>query len=161
MPMFTKVVTSSSVQPFSICSPGPFRALDRGERRSSKGKNWLEVKGRTLRKRLASLPRLRSGQLEKIKATLTSHMEFHRYPMDVQTLRLQIAGCKNKENALNLRQMPKHSYDDSQVKYEWSSVKLREKDMTEFYVDKESLRAESTIFITGTGTGMFLARHHI
>ena len=25
--------------------------------------------------------------------------------------------------------------------------------MTEFYVDKESLRAESTIFITGTGTG--------
>ena len=75
------------------------------------------------------------------------------------------------------------SYDDSQVKYEWSSVKLREKDMTEFYVDKESLKVESTMFITGTGTGnlhsndnqthfsfsflflfcegMFLPRHHI
>ncbi|XP_067026321.1 glycine receptor subunit alpha-3-like isoform X1 [Acropora muricata] len=74
---------------------------------------------------------------EWIKATLTTHMEFHRYPMDVQTLRMQIAG---------------YSYDDSQVKYEWSSVKLREKDMTEFYVDKESLKVESTMFITGTGT---------
>ncbi|XP_015758681.1 PREDICTED: glycine receptor subunit alpha-1-like [Acropora digitifera] len=66
-------------------------------------------------------------------------MEFHRYPMDVQTLRMQIAG---------------YSYDDSQVKYEWSSVKLKEKDMTEFYVDKESLRAESTMFITGTHTAV-------
>ena len=53
--------------------------------------------------------------------------------------------------------------------------------MTEFYVDKESLKVESTMFITGTGNlhsndnqthfsfsflflfceGMFLPRHHI
>ena len=51
--------------------------------------------------------------------------------------------------------------------------------MTEFYVDKESLKVESTMFITGTGNlhsndnhfsfsflfllceGMFLQRHHI
>ena len=30
----------------------------------------------------------------RIKATLTSHMDFQRYPMDVQTLRIQIAACK-------------------------------------------------------------------
>ena len=29
----------------------------------------------------------------RIKATLTSHMDFIKYPMDVQTLRLQIAAC--------------------------------------------------------------------
>ncbi|XP_068726599.1 gamma-aminobutyric acid receptor subunit gamma-1-like [Montipora capricornis] len=74
---------------------------------------------------------------EWIKATLTSHMDFHRYPMDVQTLILQIAG---------------YSYDDTQVKYGWSSVSLREKDMTEFYVDKENLFLKPTSFITGTHT---------
>lgn len=74
---------------------------------------------------------------EWIKATLTSHMDFHRYPMDVQTLILQIAG---------------YSYDDTQVKYEWSSVSLKEKDMTEFYVDKENIFLKPTSFITGAGT---------
>lgn len=32
----------------------------------------------------------------RIKATLTSHMDFRKYPMDVQTLRLQIGACKYK-----------------------------------------------------------------
>ena len=32
--------------------------------------------------------------------------------------------------------------------------------MTEFYVDKESLRAESTVFITGTGTGNLQSNDH-
>ncbi|XP_068677057.1 gamma-aminobutyric acid receptor subunit alpha-5-like [Montipora foliosa] len=74
---------------------------------------------------------------EWIKATLTSHMDFHRYPMDVQTLILQISG---------------YSYDDTQVKYGWSSVSLKEKDMTEFYVDKENLFLKPMSFITGTHT---------
>ena len=29
----------------------------------------------------------------RIKGTLSSHMEFHSYPMDVQTLRIQFAAC--------------------------------------------------------------------
>ena len=29
----------------------------------------------------------------RIKGTLSSHMEFYSYPMDVQTLRLQFAAC--------------------------------------------------------------------
>ncbi|XP_068727410.1 gamma-aminobutyric acid receptor subunit alpha-5-like [Montipora capricornis] len=74
---------------------------------------------------------------EWIKATLTSHMEFHRYPMDTQTLRLQIAA---------------YSYDDTQVRYEWSKLSLKERDMTEFYVHEQSLRLESSAFITGAHT---------
>ncbi|XP_078353528.1 gamma-aminobutyric acid receptor subunit gamma-1-like isoform X2 [Oculina patagonica] len=74
---------------------------------------------------------------EWIKATLTSHMDFKSYPMDVQTLRLQIAA---------------YSYDDSQVQYKWIKVSLREHDMTEFYVEKETHRLESTAYITGTHT---------
>ncbi|CAH3030728.1 unnamed protein product [Porites evermanni] len=74
---------------------------------------------------------------EWIKGTLSSHMEFHSYPMDVQTLRIQFAA---------------YSYDDNQVMYRWSKVSLTEKDMTEFYVVKEILRLEATSFITGTHT---------
>ena len=43
------------------------------------------------------------------------------------------------------------SYDDTQVKYGWSSVSLKEKDMAEFYVDKENLFLKQTSFITGQG----------
>ncbi|XP_066015169.1 gamma-aminobutyric acid receptor subunit rho-2 isoform X1 [Pocillopora verrucosa] len=74
---------------------------------------------------------------EWIKATLTSHMDFKSYPMDVQTLRVQFAA---------------YSYDDNQVLYEWIKVSLKEHDMTEFYVEKQILRLESTSFITGTHT---------
>ncbi|CAH3116662.1 unnamed protein product [Pocillopora meandrina] len=77
---------------------------------------------------------------EWIKATLTSHMDFKSYPMDVQTLRVQFAACMY-ENIF---------YDDSQVLYEWIKVSLKEHDMTEFYVEKQILRFESTSFITGS-----------
>lgn len=72
---------------------------------------------------------------EWIKATLTSHMDFSKYPMDVQTLKLQIAA---------------YSYDDRQVQYQWTKVHLREHDITEFYVEKPTLKMEATSFITGT-----------
>lgn len=42
------------------------------------------------------------------------------------------------------------SYDDSQVQYEWIKVSLKEHDMTEFYVEKQILRLESTLSITGS-----------
>ena len=42
------------------------------------------------------------------------------------------------------------SYDDSQIQYKWIKVSLREHDMTEFYVEKQIVRLESTSFITGT-----------
>lgn len=42
------------------------------------------------------------------------------------------------------------SYDDSQVQYEWIKVSLKEHDMTEFYVEKQILRLESTSSITGS-----------
>ena len=50
------------------------------------------------------------------------------------------------------------SYDDTQVKYEWTKVHLREHDMTEFYVEKQIHRLESTSFITGT-SGLFVNFH--
>ena len=52
------------------------------------------------------------------------------------------------------------SYDDTQVKYEWTNVHLREHDMTEFYVEKQFLRLEYTSFITGT-SGLFVNFHTI
>lgn len=64
-------------------------------------------------------------------------MDFKKYPMDVQTLRIQLAA---------------YSYDDSQVMYKWIKVSLKEHDMTEFYVEKQIIRLESTSFITGTHT---------
>ena len=48
------------------------------------------------------------------------------------------------------------SYDDSQVQYEWIKVSLKEHDMTEFYVEKQILRLESTSFITGSSGIYFL-----
>lgn len=48
------------------------------------------------------------------------------------------------------------SYDDSQVLYEWIKVSLKEHDMTEFYVEKQILRFESTSFITGSSGIYFL-----
>ena len=33
--------------------------------------------------------------------------------------------------------------------YEWSKLSLKERDMTEFYVHEQSLRLESSAFITG------------
>lgn len=42
------------------------------------------------------------------------------------------------------------SYDDRQVQYQWTKLFLREHDMTEFYVEKQTLRLEPTSFITGT-----------
>ena len=50
------------------------------------------------------------------------------------------------------------SYDDTQVKYEWTKVHLREHDMTEFYVEKQIVSLESTSFITGT-SGLFVNFH--
>lgn len=47
------------------------------------------------------------------------------------------------------------SYDDTQVQYKWIEAHLREHDMTEFYVEKQVLRLESTSFITGT-SGLFI-----
>lgn len=51
---------------------------------------------------------------------------------------------------------PLDSYDDSQVQYEWIEVSLKEHDMTEFYVEKQILRLESTSFITGSSGIYFL-----
>lgn len=48
------------------------------------------------------------------------------------------------------------SYDDNQVLYEWIKVSLKEHDMTEFYVEKQILRLESTSFITGSSGIYFL-----
>ena len=44
------------------------------------------------------------------------------------------------------------------MQYEWIEAHLREHDMTEFYVEKQVLRLESTSFITGT-SGLFIAYH--
>ena len=50
------------------------------------------------------------------------------------------------------------SYDDTQVQYEWIKAHLREHEMTEFYVEKQTLRLESSSFITGT-SGLFVDYH--
>ena len=39
-------------------------------------------------------------------------------------------------------------YDDTQMQYEWIEAHIREHDDTEFYVEKEVLRLESTSFMT-------------
>ena len=44
------------------------------------------------------------------------------------------------------------------MQYEWIEAHLREHDMTEFYVEKQVLRLESTSFITGT-SGLFIDYH--
>ena len=44
----------------------------------------------------------------RVKATLTSHMDLHNFPMDVQTLRIQIAACmyNNIYKLMNSKYLP-------------------------------------------------------